>query len=179
MMSLTRFLFIALFDLLLISQSFSVTASPSNDYAVLKTVKLELTTHLGDHQVFVNHDIVNFYISLDLNAYLYAFYQDATGTLYQILPSAAQTDHFFKAGDFIAFPSQSSEFNLTVQPPFGRETLFLFASDNPELTFSDKKMKSKAFTQIEYSPKQIANIIKSTSKRLYGETSLILITQQK
>ena len=60
------------------------------DSAKLESIPLELTTHLGDQQQFVEGDEIQFLLSLGQDAYIYMYYTDAANKLTQILPSKNQ-----------------------------------------------------------------------------------------
>jgi hypothetical protein len=96
-----------------------------------KPINLSITTHLGDEQTFREGDIVSFYVNLEENAYLVIIYQDASGQLNVLLPNALHTNNFFNAGLFIPIPNEQNPFQFRITPPFGKETLWVFASNKP------------------------------------------------
>jgi len=152
--------------------------SPDQDNASKQAVKIEVTTHLGDQQVFLENDLISFFISLDQSAYIYAFYQDAKKNIFQILPSKAQPRHFFNAGYYMPFPPEDSAFQFQVQAPFGREKLFLFASDQQQIKFIEKEAANDLM-RLNASQLEIERRIKSVSKGLYGQAQIIIQTQMK
>jgi hypothetical protein len=95
------------------------------------TINPSITTHLGDTQTFREGDIVSFYVSLEIDAYLVIVYQDAGGQLNVLLPNPIQPNNFFKAGWFIPIPNEHNPFQFRITAPFGQETLWVFASDKP------------------------------------------------
>jgi len=143
-----------------------------------QTVKIEITSHLGDQQVFVENDLISFFISLDHSAYIYAFYQDAKKNIFQILPSKAQPSHFFNAGYYMPFPAEDSVFKFQVQAPFGRENLFIFASDQHQIKFSEK-VAANELMRLSINRSEIEQHIKSVSNGLYGYAQIIIQTQMK
>jgi hypothetical protein len=96
-----------------------------------RSINLSVTTHLGDTQSFRDGDIVSFYVSLDKDAYLIIIYQDARGQLSVLLPNPLYPDNFFRAGLFVPIPNEHNPFQFRITPPFGKETLWVFASDKP------------------------------------------------
>lgn len=94
-------------------------------------INLNVTTHLGDTRTFREGDIVSFYVNLDRDAYLVIVYQDAAEHLFMILPNSMYSDNFYKAGLFIPIPNEHNPFRFRIAAPFGKETLWIFASDHP------------------------------------------------
>lgn len=113
-----------------------------------RTIDLSVTTHLGDAQTFVEGDMVSFYVSLDTDAYLSILYQDAGGGLEVLLPNALYADTFFKAGLFIPIPDEQTPYQFRVTAPFGRETLWVFASDIPLPSLSSNHTGPLAITSV-------------------------------
>ena len=94
-------------------------------------INLSVTTHLGDTQSFREGDVVSFYVSLEKDAYITVVYQDAGDRLNVLLPNALHENNFFTAGWFIPIPNEQNPFRFRITPPFGKETLWVFASDKP------------------------------------------------
>jgi len=112
--------------------------SPSGE----RIIHLEVTTHLGDAQIFEERDPISFLVSNDRDAYLLLIYQDAAGNLIQLLPNAFSGNNYFVAGDFVSVPGENSQFTFTVSPPFGTETLYAFASTRPFPVLPGKSLQS-------------------------------------
>ena len=153
----------------------NIAAQESVNNHTYQTVNIEITTHLGDQQVFVENDLISFFITLDHSAYIYAFYQDAANNIFQILPGKAQTEHYFTAGFYIPFPPKNSAFQFQVQAPFGKEKLWVFASDQKLIVFSEKDA-DKELTQLNTSLTKIEQRIKTASDMLFGRGQLIIQT---
>ncbi|MBI3187449.1 MAG: DUF4384 domain-containing protein [Gammaproteobacteria bacterium] len=151
-------------------------AAPTQQHSPQQSVNIDITTHLGDQQVFLEHDVISFFISLDQGAYLYMFYQDATGKLFQLMPGKAQSKHFFMAGNYIPFPAPESPFKFVVQAPFGEEQLWVFASDQGQLEFKGYAA-AQGIKQLELDYAKLAEYIKSASPRLYGKARLAIQTR--
>ncbi len=90
---------------------------------------VDITSYLGDEQVFYARDQLSFLISLNDDAWLYLFYENAEGKLYQLIPSVLSPDNRLAAGDFIEFPPPQSSFAMEITAPFGRERVWLLASE--------------------------------------------------
>lgn len=58
-------------------------------------------------------------------------YQDASGTLVQILPNPYRKNSYFNGGAVYEIPSADDRFDLEVSAPFGPEKITLFASTSP------------------------------------------------
>jgi len=154
--------------------------TPANSPAAGKhgPFNLAVTTHLGDAQSFQEGDIVSFYISLDKDAYLTVIYQDAGNRLHLLIPNALYRNNFYKAGLFIPIPNEQNPFQFRIAAPFGKETLWVFASDQP---FSDlpPQTASQDSTQLAGDMEAIRDsLIKHSLRRkaLFDETSLVLYT---
>lgn len=143
-----------------------------------KEVNVEITTHLGDQQSFVELDVVSFFITLDHAAYLYIFYRDASGQLFQLLPGNAQAEHFFEAGFYIPFPQKNSAFEFEVQAPFGQESLWVFASEKEQIAFKTKGLNN-GLIQLDMSYLELIEQIRKTSSQLFGQAQLILHTRKR
>lgn len=171
----------ALWSLLLLQVSFSANIHAQEIIPVShspETVNLQVTTHLGDKQRFIDQDEISFLINLDHACYLYAFYLDAEDNLTQIMPGKAQAEHYFKPGLYIPFPSSNSAFSFIVQQPFGQDQLILFASDHNQFDFNAGN-SHKSGTILSYSVAEISTIIKSASRKYFDETRLIIHTYKK
>lgn len=58
-------------------------------------------------------------------------YRDAAGGLVQLLPSLYRTETSFEGGVTYEIPGGTDQFELTVSPPFGTETVTIYASSVP------------------------------------------------
>lgn len=163
---------------LLAFSSANVFGRDSSIHSSLSTINLEITTHLGDQQYFVDQDLISFFISLDNTAYIYAFYQDAKGKIYQLIPGLAQSENLFQAGIYMPFPAESSTFQFYVQEPFGKETIWVYASDKAGLKFRSYT-SNNSIKQTKLTLKQIEDIIKSSSKKFYDSASTVINTKKQ
>ena len=159
-----------------VAQAAAPNIVPTQQRSSQQTVNIEITTHLGDQQVFQEQDVISFYISLDQAAFLYVFYQDASGKIFQLMPGKAQPEHYFTAGYYIPFPAQTSPFKFVVQAPFGEEQLWVFASDQAQLEFKGHEV-AQGIKQVVLDYVKLAEYIKSASPKLYGKARLTIQTR--
>jgi len=144
----------------------------------LSSINLEITTHLGDQQNFVDQDLISFFISLDQDAYLYLFYQDAKGDIYQLIPGIAQVDNFYKSGIYIPFPSEKSSFQFYVQEPYGKEIIWVYASDQGNIKFKAYNTNN-TIKQIKLNLSEIENKIAASSRKLYDRSNTVIHTKKQ
>lgn len=95
------------------------------------SIQVEITTHLGDGQSFIEGDTIAFFLSLDTDAHIVAVYEDAQQRRVQILPNVNQEDNYYRSGIFHPIPGKDAPFRFVVTEPFGTETLCVFASTTP------------------------------------------------
>jgi len=162
-----------IFSLLLLALSISGcsvnnSAESASNSRELDVIPLELTTHLGDQQQFVEGDEIQFLLSLGQDAYIYMFYMDASGTITQILPNANQQSHFYSAGYFLTIPEYENLYRFTISPPFGEESVWIIASD-----------QSITLPVELQSLQDIRNTIRHLSTKAYGEYALRMTTRAR
>jgi len=134
----------------------------------LESISLELTTHLGDQQKFVEGDEIQFLLSLGQDAYIYMYYIDAEKNITQVLPNENQQSNFYAAGYFLTVPEYDRHYRFTISKPFGKESIWVFASDH-----------SIAMKQAPDSIENIKQLIKESSGKAYGEYVLNIVTSQQ
>lgn len=143
---------------------------------LLQTINIDITSHLGDQQEFQQNDIVSFLLNLDKDAYIFVIYQDASQQRIQIIPNKIQQQHFYKSGFFIAVPAENSAFQFVIQPPFGKETLWVFATDAAELTL-EGQVQRNGLKLLKSDINSICAQIKQRSKQFFGEAHFSLHTR--
>ena len=92
---------------------------------------VNITTHLGDQQEFQAGDRVQFLLDLSQDAYILLIYQDARGALTQMIPNTVNRSGFFKAARYLGIPDARMPFEFIVGPPFGTETVWVYAASQP------------------------------------------------
>lgn len=151
------------------------TIELKNPARQLQSINIDITTHLGDQQTFTENDVIAFLLTLEKDAYVTAVYLDAKGEIFQIIPNQSLSNHFYKAGLFIPIPPQDAEFNFKVRSPFGKETLWVFASDRPDPKLSGKTLKN-GLRHLTQTIAEIRATINRQSKYLFGESKLEITT---
>ncbi|MFO8047535.1 MAG: DUF4384 domain-containing protein [Desulfosudaceae bacterium] len=58
-------------------------------------------------------------------------YKDSQGNLLQILPNPYRQETYFQGGTIYRLPSGKDQYTFTVVPPFGEETVTVYASTSP------------------------------------------------
>ena len=163
---------------IVLTAAFSCLPAYSSAAANRGAFNLAVTTHLGDVHSFQQGDIISFYVSLAKDAYLTVVYQDAGNHLYLLIPNALYRDNFFKAGLFIPIPNEQNPFQFRITPPFGKETLWVFASDQ---AFADLPVQATEgdTTRLSGDITSVRNALKNHSRghnALFEEVSLTLYT---
>lgn len=141
-----------------------------------KGINLDITTHLGDQQVFHAGDKLGFMLSLDEDAYLYLFYEDAENNLMQLLPSAQSEQHFFHAGLYIPVPDASAPFSFKVQAPFGNDQVWAFAMDRPALPLEGKQL-ANGLTLLSVTIEQVREAFNKQAIKIFDESSKKILTR--
>jgi hypothetical protein len=84
-----------------------------------------------DKKVFKKGDKIRIYIQGNKPFYARVHYRDAKGEIVQLLPNPYRTDNYFNGGVIYVIPSGNDRFDLEVSPPFGEESISLYASTSP------------------------------------------------
>lgn len=140
-------------------------------------ISLEITTHLGDNQKFVDGDTISFFVSLDKDAYLLIIYQTADKKLIQILPNSYQKKNYYHRGEFIQVPDDDQQFNFKVSPPFGHEKIMAYASTRP-FPFLPGITTKRGLTILDGTIGEVIGKLRLHGRHsgAYGEATLNLIT---
>ena len=143
-----------------------------------ETIHVDVTTHLGDQQVFMEGDTLSFLISVDKDAYIWVIYEDAAGQFMQLLPNTHQQEHYYKSGWYITFPGEDAPFLFKVKAPFGLETLWVFASDveGPEF---EGEVLTNGLKKLKESIVAIKRKIEQNAHSAFGESKLLIQTRIK
>ena len=140
-------------------------------------IGIEITTHLGDKQTFKQGDVIAFLVSLDKAAHLLMIYQDAEQNLVQIIPNRYRQQDKYEAGLFIAVPDRNEPFEFVVNPPFGQEKIWVFASSQafPQL---ESEELSNGLRQLKQGLTEILTVIRPKNQNIpFGEASTIITTE--
>ena len=141
-------------------------------------IEIGITTHLGDRQTFVEGDVISFLLSLDSSAFVYLFYQDASRDIYQILPNRQSWDHYYEKGFYIPIPRSETDFQFKIQPPFGEESLFVFATDNARVKLRGRWLEN-GLRLIDGSADKLETSIRQQSKVQYGAATMLIKSQAR
>ena len=144
----------------------------------LQYIDVEVTTYLGDRQNFREGDVVSFLLTLEHDAYITAIYVDADNNLFRLIPNSQQTSHYYQADLFIPIPPQNAGYNFRVQPPYGNETLWVFASDSesPELEGTNL---DNGLVQLKGHIDAVRKAIKATAHKAFGEAKVSINTSAR
>lgn len=134
----------------------------------LQSIPVELSSHLGDLQQFVEGDEIQFLLSLGSDAYIYMFYIDAVNNIRQILPSENQQSNFYTAGYFQTIPEYDNGYRFIINKPLGEESIWIFASD-----------QSIPLNKNHDSIASIKEKIRQESRQAYGEYVLNITTRKR
>lgn len=174
-------LFLLFVFLFTIHYSNPACASSESDNQKSKSISVDITTHLGDNQTFVDGDVVSFFIGLDQDAYVLIIYRDAQNHLIQLIPNDKQNTNFYQAGDFIAIPDKKTGFQFKISAPYGKETLWAFASNAPLPALKGSplnnglRLLSEEFHAIR---SKLANHAR-TAQNAYGEAETHIYTKSR
>ncbi len=147
-----------------------------------KSIQLNITSQLGDNAVYVDGDVVSYFVSTSLDAYLVLIYRDASQNIVQLLPNLHDPRSFFKAGDFIEIPGMHASFVFQVSKPFGSEQVYMFASDQPFPSLRGERLKNGLLLLEHRSTDLILSIMREHGKngsRFYGEAKTSITTAER
>ncbi|MFH1122925.1 MAG: DUF4384 domain-containing protein [Pseudomonadota bacterium] len=91
-------------------------------------LKVQLWT---DKQAYKQSEKVRIYLKGNKPFYARVLYRDAVGHLLQLLPNPFRNDNYFNGGVVYEIPSGNDRFDLQVSPPFGEESVLVYASTTP------------------------------------------------
>ena len=143
------------------------------------TINVEITTHLGDKQTFKEDDRLSFLVSLDRDAYLLMIYEDAAHNLIQVIPNRYRDSNHYQAGLFVSVPNREEPFRFVVTPPFGKETLWVFAADKPFPTLQGVTFDNGLKKLTEARSVIFSRIRSNQYRSLYGESNTTIFTEAK
>ena len=143
---------------------------------IQNTIDIEVTTHLGDKQIFQRGDVISFLISLDREAFVLMIYEDAEHNIVQIIPNRYRQNNRYKTGLFMSVPNRDEPFEFVVSPPFGKETIWVFASDQSFPILDGMEMENGLKKLSDDFQTVLSKIRSESSNRLYGETKTSITT---
>ena len=84
-----------------------------------------------DKKEYKESEKIKIYLRGNKPFYARLVYKGALGDMVQILPNPYRSDKYFNGGTIYEIPSGSDRFDLEVSPPFGEESIILYASSDP------------------------------------------------
>ena len=84
-----------------------------------------------DKQGYKEGEKVRIYLKGNKPFYARVLYRDAGGATLQILPNPYRKDNYFNGGSVYEIPAGNNQFDLQVNPPFGEESVIVYASTTP------------------------------------------------
>lgn len=144
--------------------------------AQLAPIHIDITTHLGDRQTFLEGDVVSFFLNLDREAYILVVYEDAAGHRYQVVPNKYQPDNHYRSGLFIPIPPAGARYRFRIAAPYGEESLWVFASDRPLGDFAGHDL-ANGLRQLSASLARLRQSVTGQSRQYYGEARLVINTR--
>ena len=136
------------------------------------SIKVELTTYLGDGQTFIEGDQVTLLMGLSHSAFVTMVYLDAGGQYQMLVPNQFQPQRWYQAGDFISVPDIESTFKIVIGPPFGQDVIWVLASSKE---ISLEGLPTANFAELKKTLMQRVTQLNAD----FGETQLILQTSPK
>jgi hypothetical protein len=84
-----------------------------------------------DKKEYKESEKIKIYIQGNKPFYARLVYKGASGEMVQILPNPYRSEKYFNGGVIYEIPSGSDRFDLEITPPFGEESIILYASREP------------------------------------------------
>lgn len=81
-----------------------------------------------DKKEYREKERMKIYIKGNKPFYAKVIYRDVDGMTLQILPNPYRTENYFNGGTIYEIPSGKDQFELEVSPPFGEESIIVYAS---------------------------------------------------
>lgn len=83
-----------------------------------------------DKKEYKNSEKIKVYIRGNKPFYARVVYKDAAGKLVQLFPNPYSSGNYFKGGTVYEIPSGEDRFDLEVSPPFGSESITVYAGSS-------------------------------------------------
>jgi hypothetical protein len=84
-----------------------------------------------DKKEYRSGEKIKVYIKGNKPFYARIIYKDAGGALVQLLPNPYRGNNYFNGGTIYELPSGEDKFDLEVSPPFGEESIVIYAGTSP------------------------------------------------
>ncbi len=83
-----------------------------------------------DKKEYKNSEKIKVYIRGNKPFYARVIYKDASGKTVQLFPNPYSSDNYFRGGTVYEIPSGEDRFDLEVSPPFGSESITIYAGSS-------------------------------------------------
>ena len=83
-----------------------------------------------DKKEYKNSEKIRIYIRGNKPFYARVVYKDASGKTVQLLPNPYSSENYFRGGTVYEIPSGEDRFDLEVSPPFGSESITVYAGSS-------------------------------------------------
>ncbi len=104
-------------------------AQQKSKEAILDDPSLPLNVKLWtDKETYREGDKIKIYLKGNKPFFARVIYRDAAKTNLQLLPNPYRQDNYFQGGVIYEIPSGNDKFELEVSPPFGDESIIVYAS---------------------------------------------------
>ncbi|HCX90297.1 MAG TPA: hypothetical protein DHT43_07230, partial [Deltaproteobacteria bacterium] len=84
-----------------------------------------------DKKEYQSGEKIRIYIKGNKPFYAVVLHKDVKGELLQLLPNPYRKENYFNGGVIYEIPSGNDRFELEVSPPFGEESVSVYASTSP------------------------------------------------
>ncbi len=85
-----------------------------------------------DKQQYRSAEKIRIFIRGNRPFFARILYKDVKGSLLQLLPNPHRKDNYFQGGVIYELPAGTDAYDLAVTPPFGRESIIVYASTEPQ-----------------------------------------------
>jgi hypothetical protein len=85
-----------------------------------------------DKKEYKNAEKIKIFVRGNRPFFARILYKDVKGSLLQLLPNPHRKDNYFQGGVVYELPAGTDAYDLTVTPPFGRESIVVYASTEPQ-----------------------------------------------
>ena len=110
----------------------SKALTTAGEKAFLEDPVAPLTVRLwATKEEYTVNDRIKIYLKGNKPFFALIVYKDSSGNLLQLLPNPYRSDNYFRGGVIYELPSGDDHFTLDVAPPFGEETITLYAATAP------------------------------------------------
>lgn len=102
-----------------------------------------------DKKAYRQAEKIRIFIRGNKPFYARILYKDTKGSLLQLLPNPYRSDNYFQGAVVYEIPSGGDQFELEVSPPFGEESIVVYAGSSPlgEIGLKDEGAVYKVTTR--------------------------------